>query len=135
MQVNPPKGHHVQRSEPPQLPSSLAAPHSDDAFPEAHLPECESLFDGVLTTYLPEDLELRRAREGRKKEWQWIRWATKTIPSLLHPHLKLLRESESLRNMQHSSHELCTCGGKGAQMLQVVCVFFERKLFSYLLMS
>ncbi|KZS99502.1 uncharacterized protein LAESUDRAFT_622019, partial [Laetiporus sulphureus 93-53] len=61
-----------------------------------------------------------------KKERQWIRWATETIPSLLRPHLKLLCESESLRNVQRPSKQPCTCGQKDARTLQIVCVFFER---------
>ncbi|KAL6305915.1 hypothetical protein BKA93DRAFT_730537, partial [Sparassis latifolia] len=59
-----------------------------------------------------------------KKARQWQRWATEVIPSLLLPHMELLRLSESLRQ-NVDIPRACTCGGEHVRTLKVVCVYFE----------
>jgi hypothetical protein len=73
----------------------------------------------------PEDL--RRQRQQRKKEKQWQKWTADVIPSLLRPHLELLRESQSLRSDPQSAKPHCTCHGSSFRRLKVVCVTFERE--------
>lgn len=64
---------------------------------------------------------------GQKKERQWIKWASVTIPALLEPYLSLLRQTDSLREEitpEVQSH--CKCSSS-TRKIQVACVYFERK--------
>jgi hypothetical protein len=47
--------------------------------------------------------------EPRKTKAQWSRWMNEVIPSLLSPHLSLLRQSGSLRSISRSISVNCTC--------------------------
>jgi hypothetical protein len=73
----------------------------------------------------PEDTQNEGQR--RKRETQWRKWINEVIPSMLAPHLRLLRESASLRSISRSGSDNCTCGHVGSRHLQVVCVHFESK--------
>ncbi|GBE80067.1 hypothetical protein SCP_0212700 [Sparassis crispa] len=81
-------------------------------------------FDGVYTSLLDEPAAVRAARLRQKKAHQWQRWVTEVIPSLLLPHMELLRLSESLRQ-NVDIPRACTCGGEHVRTLKVVCVYFE----------
>jgi hypothetical protein len=68
-----------------------------------------------------------------KKRTLWRNWALKLIPELLDPYLNLLRESENLKNIDRRLPH-CSCTGIGNKM-KVIAVFFESKLFLYILFS
>lgn len=68
--------------------------------------------------------------KARKREAQWNRWMNEVIPSLLRPHLALLRQSASLRSISRSDPVNCTCGKTGTRHLKVVLVHFESKFSS-----
>lgn len=60
--------------------------------------------------------------KGRnKKANQWKRWTDKVIPALLQPFMRILEESQSLREHQPSGIP-CQCG---AATLDVICVYFQ----------
>jgi hypothetical protein len=72
------------------------------------------------------DPELRRQRQRQKRVRQWTKWANETIPSLLQPYLRILRESDNLHTLnRHSNVPACSCERRSS--ISVVCVFFERK--------
>jgi hypothetical protein len=84
--------------------------------------EHDSVFDDVFTSaFLDSDINGRR-----RKEKQWERWTTDVIPSLLRPYLRLLRETNSLRDMPTNNADGCTCGSPGRQ-LSVLAVSFDRE--------
>lgn len=77
-----------------------------------------------------DDPELRQQRQRLKKERQSAKWANETIPSLLQPYLRILRESDNLRTLnRHSNVTLPPCSCKRRAGINVTCVFFDRKLF------
>jgi hypothetical protein len=83
------------------------------------------ILNDILIDTTPESEEIQREKTKRKKEKQWKTWTQVVIPSLIHPHLRLLRKSFSLRSMpQHAEHQ-CKCNGTGSRRLTVVCVSFE----------
>jgi hypothetical protein len=78
------------------------------------------------------DPDLRQQCQQRKKERQWAKWENEIIPSLLQPYLRILRESDNLRTLNHhSSVALPTCLCERRTRIDVTCVFFERKLFYF----
>lgn len=63
---------------------------------------------------------------GQKKQQQWEKWATQTIPALLAPYLSLLRETDSLReNIGQDTQSQCQCP-INVRRIQVACIYFER---------
>jgi hypothetical protein len=96
---------------------------------EAHVSDLFGMTDDfdvtgdIFVTHGQDDEELRRQRR-RKKERQWKKWTDNVIPSLLRPHLNLLRQSESLRSIPQHPQQQCTCYGSSCR-LKVICVFFE----------
>ncbi|KII83586.1 hypothetical protein PLICRDRAFT_119196 [Plicaturopsis crispa FD-325 SS-3] len=67
-----------------------------------------------------------RVKAGEKKQRQWTTWATQIIPSLVDPHLRLLRRSENLRRMPAVTEEDCTCGDTArVRTMSVSCVTFD----------
>ncbi|KZP19915.1 hypothetical protein FIBSPDRAFT_680163, partial [Athelia psychrophila] len=60
--------------------------------------------------------------KGKK---QWVKWSTEVIPSLLQPYLRLLRVTDSLRNLHHNEELECTCGHTQLRKLTVTCLFFD----------
>lgn len=61
-----------------------------------------------------------------KKQKQFQRWETEVLPSLMEPYVKLLHETDSLRDMvQVRSRRQCT-GCESGRQLNVACIFFER---------
>lgn len=96
-----------------ELASSSEVPPPDTALPYL-------TFDGT------EPAELRQTRAQAKKEKQWKTWATKTIPSLLLPYMKILRDTNSLRDKAPQESVPCPCG-ICIRQLKVVCVYFERE--------
>jgi hypothetical protein len=62
-----------------------------------------------------------------KKAKQWKKWDEEIIPMLIEPYLRLLRETQSLRNLtalQQNSAPACD-GCSGGRNLRVSCVYFE----------
>ena len=83
--------------------------------------------DDVFVQRRVDPEEIQNEGQRRKREMQWRRWMNEVIPSLLLPHLRLLRESASLKSIPRSGSDNCTCGRTGSRHLQVVCVHFESK--------
>ena len=116
---------HYQES----LGSLVQVPTDDN-----NIPEADNMDYTFFTSTAAESPELRQQRQRQKKERQWNKWASDVIPSLIKPHLVLLRRSESLRNLKHeysvlpSSTDSCDCAMK---KLKVVCVFFERSFYLF----
>ena len=113
----------------PQVSRSTAIPRAgsvtDDPFVETADAEPPPLY--VLVG--GKDPELQRQRQRRKKERQWAKWTNETIPSLLQPYLRILRESDNLRTLnRHSDVTLPACSCDRRVSINVTCVFFERKL-------
>ena len=85
-------------------------------------------FDDVFSSpYLDLDINGRQ-----RKERQWKTWTTDVIPSLLRPYLRLLRETNNLRNMPTNRTDDCVCGSLG-HPLSVLNVYFDRELSSLIL--
>lgn len=81
--------------------------------------------------FIEPQMESQNEDQRLKRQTQWGRWMNEVIPSLLRPHLSLLRKSASLRSISRSESFNCTCGKTGARHLKVVCVHFEG-MFSFL---
>lgn len=60
-----------------------------------------------------------------KQEKQWQTWTIKIIPSLLPIFLRLLHETQSLRDQPRTTHHVCHCA-KSGRRLEIVCVYFQR---------
>lgn len=68
----------------------------------------------------------------QKKERQWRRWSEQVIPTLVKPYLSLLRETNSLRDLEKVRSTRGCQGCSDGQMLEVSCVFFNSMpLFLY----
>ena len=126
-----------------QLPSHSHRPHhdtndspspiSDDSIIFASVPEVDHMDQIFVTASEAEPPELRKQRQQRKKERQWAKWANEVIPSLIKPHLQLLRQSQSLRELSQLRHTVlsplsCHCAKR--TKLTVTCVYFERALLT-----
>ena len=114
-----PRQHQVSRIHSPDL--------DMDAADDSHMPTSD--FDFTTDVFYAEQedtAEQQREKLQRKKERLWKRWAENVIPSLLRPHLQLLRQSKSLRSIPRSLTYQCSCNSN-SQTLEVVCVFFDRK--------
>lgn len=99
-----------------------AASVTDDPFAEMAEPS------PVYVSVGEEDPELRQQHHRRKKERQWEKWSNETIPSLLHPYLRILRESDNLRCLDRlSDNTLPDCLCQRQMSISVTCVFFERQ--------
>ena len=86
-----------------------------------------NFMEGVLITHGPlTDLE-KRTRQRLKKKRQWKKWYEDIIPTLVQPYLRLLRETQNLRNHPHTPTYSCACGTP-ARSLVVICVYFERRV-------
>lgn len=117
----------------PTLPlrSTAAAVHppaldADDRFVDA----CDIEPYPIYISGEVPDSELRQQRSRRKKERQWAKWENETIPLLLQPYLRILRQSDNLRTLtRHSDITLPTCSCKRRTSINVTCVFFERKFY------
>lgn len=83
-----------------------------------------------VTLAQEQDTSIKSERARQKREKQYNTWAYTVIPSLLKPYMRLLRETDSLRDMNGSKGGSgCTCNGSHARKLSVICVYFERKAF------
>jgi hypothetical protein len=92
-------------------------------------PGAFDIINDIFVADAPESEELQREKQRRKKEKQWKKWTQEVIPSLLRPHLRLLRKSASLRSVPQHTDYHCKCGGTFARRLKVVCVSFEREFY------
>ena len=113
------------RSQPsatiPNPPTNWIA-NNDSVVDNNDLPAPESFPIYVVNTVL------RHQDQQLKRERQWSKWANETIPSLLEPYLRLLRESCNLRDLSQSLVETpssCTCGHHTS--INITCVYLERK--------
>jgi hypothetical protein len=67
-----------------------------------------------------------------KKAKQWRKWDEEIIPMLIEPYLRLLRETQSLRNLTALQQNLAppACDGcSSGRSLRVSCVYFESMSF------
>lgn len=62
-----------------------------------------------------------------KKEKQFMRWDAEVLPALMAPYVKLLRETESLRNMAEVRLRRGCEGCSEGKSLKVSCIFFESR--------
>jgi hypothetical protein len=91
----------------------------------------------IFVTNPDEPPELLKQRRRRQKERQWAKWTNDVIPSLIIPHLQLLNDSESFRNLHQVRTRVATspsCSCIKRRRLKVVCVYFECQslwLFKY----
>jgi hypothetical protein len=81
---------------------------------------------------MAEEAESTRKRAARrKKARQHTRWIDIVVPLLIPLHLRLLRETESLRSSPKHVSSICSC--KPGRSLTVMCLYFQRALFLSLL--
>ena len=66
----------------------------------------------------------RKGAAQRKKARQHTRWMDEVVPMLIPLHLRLLRETESLRISPIHVSSVCTC--KSGRSLTVMCLYFQR---------
>lgn len=105
-------------------------PFAMDLFPGSAQPESPIRLHVRELETLP---EANRLKARKKKERQWMKWANDVIPSLVHPYMRYIHATQSLREPPHGDFALgsiCTCGKES--LLTVICVYFERKLMSFL---
>lgn len=70
--------------------------------------------------------------EAAKKQRQWRKWSEDVIPALIKPYLGVLQESDGLREMNKIRSDKDACKGCGeGRLLEVSCIFFESKLYSF----
>ncbi|PPQ96562.1 hypothetical protein CVT26_006290 [Gymnopilus dilepis] len=82
--------------------------------------------EGWLEDLPAEDEKEENERARIKKEKQWVRWSQEVIPSMIKPYVSLLKETESLRNLNAArARKLCK-GCRGKSTLQVSCIYFEK---------
>lgn len=98
--------------------STFSAADSDDPVPD--------IMDDIFVVDNPNSDELRRQRQRLKKQKQWLRWTNEVIPSLVQPHLHLLRISESLRSTPQYENPLSRCDSD-VRNLKIVCVYLDSK--------
>lgn len=123
--------------QPPALPqtSTAAAIHPpehalDDPFVDTGDAEPSPIY--VLVG--GDNPELWHQPQRRKRERQWNKWANETILSLLKPYLRILRESDNLRTLDHHSNVILpACLYERQPSINVICIFFERKLLNVVL--
>jgi CxC1 like cysteine cluster associated with KDZ transposases len=92
-------------------------------------PGAFDIINDIFVADAPKSEELQREKQRQKKEKQWKKWTQEVIPSLLRPHLRLLRKSASLRSIPQHTDYHCKCGGTSSRRLKVVCVSFEREFY------
>jgi hypothetical protein len=85
------------------------------------------IVNDVFIADVSESEEVRRQKQKQKKQKQWKKWTQDIIPSLLRPHLRLLRKTASWRSMPRYTEHQCNCNGTSSRHLKVVCVSFERE--------
>lgn len=85
------------------------------------------LMDDIFVVDNTHSDELRRQHQRLKKQKQWLRWTNEVIPSLVQPHLHLLRISESLRSIPQYENALSRCNSD-VRHLKIVCVYLDSKL-------
>lgn len=119
-QLPMPDRGRMPRSSRHATPSSTTDHTPEDAVEEGYEPPTADL-DQVFVEHQSEP----NVGQRQKREKQWRKWTNEVIPSLLRPHLSLLRESTSLRSIPRSGSRNCTCANTKSRHLNVVCVHFE----------
>ena len=82
--------------------------------------------DDIFVTHNTDSDDLRRQRQRLKTQKQWVRWTDEVIPSLVHPYLRFLKVSESMRSICLLENTICSCNS-GVHHLKIVCVYLESK--------
>jgi hypothetical protein len=86
--------------------------------------EGDFLTDSVYITGGGDSLETRQMKRAHKRQRQWARWSEEVIPSLIGPHLRYLRKSDSLRHHLPADDITCTQDCQGRD-LEITCVLFD----------
>lgn len=60
-----------------------------------------------------------------KAQKQWIKWTSVIVPSPVQPYLRLLRITNSLRDLHHDQVIDCTCGRLNLRQMTVTCLHFD----------
>lgn len=102
-------------------------PRANIYIPEGHLVQHtdsyleteQDIFRALATT-----IEVEGHYQG-KKERQFQRWEGEILPALMEPYMKLLRDTDSLRNMHVTKLAVGCTGCQSGRLLKVSCVFFE----------
>lgn len=68
------------------------------------------------------------SQHWRKKDRQSQKWATEVIPMLIEPYVALLRESNSLRNLDNFRNPAHCEGCTNGSNLVVSCIYFNSML-------
>jgi hypothetical protein len=124
-------GRTIHLTQVPRRDTGVRVPPADsDGDPYRPL----SAFDIVNDVFIADESELeevQREKQKRKKQKQWKKWTQDVIPSLLRPHLRLLRKSVSLCSVPRHTEHRCSCNGASSRRLKVVCVSFEREFYVF----
>lgn len=110
----------------PSLPSSVpSSPTTEDADLGAYGDDLDDVFLDQ-----PDPLLIIDGGHSHKAIRQWSTWTTQVIPSLVRPHLQLLRETKNLRNPVPVPNNLpaCTCSSESRSLKIVVLHFDSRYL-------
>jgi len=92
---------------------------------DGQLPQGGTTGDGAQGGSVEDDEERKRAH---KKERQWRKWSEDVIPVLLKPYLTLMRETQSLRNIESVRGKKGCVGCTLGRLLEISCIYFNRKL-------
>ncbi|KAG6847152.1 hypothetical protein H0H93_009823, partial [Arthromyces matolae] len=106
----------IQKGYVPDIPADREDNPADDGHPPPE-PNNDNPFDND-TIDAP-----MVSRHRRKRENQWQKWKTQTIPLLLHPYMTLLHATNGLRDAL-PGRQGCTCDSPG-KTLQVYVVRFD----------
>jgi hypothetical protein len=133
-QASTSRGRHQLRHQHNQTSDNLDLDQTPNVVDDLNAPSSDFNFTtDVFVSDPPETAEVRREQQQRKRQKQWRRWTDEVIPSLLRPHLRLVRKSKSLRSLPRLATSQCTCGSSSLRRLKIICVFFERMLYATLL--
>jgi len=78
----------------------------------------------MLHPPLETDANLKRTT---KKQRQWRKWSEDIIPALLKPYMSLMRETESLRNINMVRDRRGCAGCMNGRVLDISCIYFNSK--------
>lgn len=117
--VLPAKKRFTQINPPSAKRPASSNPHEDDPFDAQDYDQHPYIFHHIV-----EETDLNRNAHKRRRQWR--QWQEETIPSLIGPHLTLLRQTNSFRDPPPPPEPLeCTCSS--SRTLRVLCVYFKRE--------
>ena len=91
----------------------------------------EGVVDAVFQTQLGTEQEQKAHRAAKlheKKQRRWSNWVTKTIPTLLEPYMKLLKDTNHFQRKVVAPH-LASCSCSNVKEWPVVCVYGNGKSY------